>query len=64
MLICNHWFHAIFTLQSSAWMHHMDTDEMHDDKVIWELLKNASCYFEQQLNKTTIVWSLTPHLTK
>ena len=32
-----------------AWLHHVDFDEVLVEKAKWELLKNATCCFEQIL---------------
>ena len=42
------------------WMHHMDVDKTHSEKVRLELHKISTCYIEQILeatfHKTTVVW--------
>ena len=49
-----------------VWMHHLDSNKMHEVKTSWELYKNAMCCFKQILetaaHKTAIVKSLTSHL--
>ena len=39
-------------VNTTAWMHHMDTNKMHRKKARRELCKNAMSYFEQILEAT------------
>ena len=47
-------------------MHHMDADEAHREKALWQLHKNAASYIEQILeatsHKTAAVQPPTSHL--
>ena len=49
-------------------VHHIDINKIHTEKSKWEQNKNAACCLEQiqdeSLNKATIVWLPTSHLTK
>ena len=48
-------------------IHRVDTNETHEENVLWERHKNAACYFEQTLevvpHKTADVRPLTSNLT-
>ena len=50
-------------VNTTLWMHNMDADKTHREKVRWELHKNAMSYIEQILEatsyETTALWPLT-----
>ena len=52
-------------VSTTAWMHHMDAYKTHEEKVRWQLHKNATSCFEQvletTLHKTAAVQPLTSH---
>ena len=53
-------------VNTTVWMHHMETNKMHKEKERWKLHKNVTSYFEQILettsHKTVAVQPLTSHL--
>ena len=36
----------------TIWMHHVDTNKTHREIARWELIKNAACCLEQNLEAT------------
>ena len=54
-------------VSTTVWMHHLDANETHGEKVRWKLHKKATCCFKQILeaipNKAALVRLLTAHLT-
>ena len=53
-------------VKTTVWMYHMDVNKMHRQNARCELFKNATRYFEKNLEAThheiTAVWPLTFHL--
>ena len=49
-----------------VWLHHLDLNEMPEEKTRWESHKDTVYHFEQVLEatlyKTPVVWQLTSHL--
>ena len=46
-------FQVCSFVNTTVWMHHIDTRKSHWEKARWELHKNAACCFEQILEATT-----------
>ena len=53
-------------VNTTVWMHHVDTNQKHREKARWEIYKNAVCSFKRILvvtpHKTTAAWPLASHL--
>ena len=60
-------FFKAVIVSTTIWIHHLDTDKIHEEKAKWELHKNATCCFGQILeaepNKIEAVCLLVSHLT-